>query len=262
VFPVGHRATLRVALAHSGSPPGGALPSLPSAAQVVRGWTTVCARAGRLALPTAGLSEAVTSARCELLLSGPGDPDHEHVDDPVAYALGVGELLRLGVDVRPFIPALAAAVHAVARGEHTWEREAALDASKRVLLATGERRALRDLERIRLRTARAAQPPPAAPAGVRMVPWVERMLVHDGVLLPAGIPEAWIGRQFEAHDLPAGPATTVSFAVRWHGERPAVLWGTAGAPVTLRSPLAAPGWSTDAPEGETLWPRHQATAGV
>lgn len=46
----------------------------------------------------------------------------------------------------------------------------------------------------------------------------------------------------------------VSFALRWHGEYPALLWEVAD-PVPgleLRAPVLAPGWSTSEPVGETL----------
>jgi hypothetical protein len=43
----------------------------------------------------------------------------------------------------------------------------------------------------------------------------------------------------------------VSFAVRWHGPRPALLW-TAPAGATLRAPGLDPEWSTSDPSGEQL----------
>jgi hypothetical protein len=202
-------------------------------------------------LPDAALVESVLHQRCELLLNGPGDV----FDDPVSFLIAVGELARLGTDATEWVPEVAAGVHAIARGAVTWDVEAALDAAERVLRGAGERRALRDLARMR----RAAVPPevdrPAtAPDGSRLVAWVERMLVHRGAIVPGGVPRSWIGQNFEVHDLPAGPATTVSFALRWHGERPAVLWETHGDPVRLTSPVSAPGWSSDAPSGDALWP--------
>jgi hypothetical protein len=250
VFPVGHRATLTVALPHDRAAVT-PLPPVPGPDQVARGWVAVCERAGRLVLPDAALVESVLHQRCELLLNGPGDV----FDDPVSFLIAVGELSRLGTDATEWVPEVAAGVHAIARGAVTWDVEAALDAAERVLRGAGERRALRDLARMR----RAAVPPevdrPAtAPDGSRLVASVERMLVHRGAIVPGGVPRSWIGQNFEVHDLPAGPATTVSFALRWHGERPAVLWETHGDPVRLTSPVSAPGWSSDAPSGDALWP--------
>ena len=85
-------------------------------------------------------------------------------------------------------------------------------------------------------------------------------MVGDGptgpVLLPSWPPE-WRGRPVEAHDVPTAWGI-VSFALRWHGSRPALLWevtprlGTTGrtAPV-VRAPgldpaFAAPEWSGEA----------------
>jgi len=105
-------------------------------------------------------------------------------------------------------------------------------------------------------------------------------------LLP-GFPAAWAGQPVEVHDLPTA-AGRASFAVRWHGERPALLWdvrplpaapaaiGTAdpGRPVldpqraapdgtavrptepppdlVLRAPALDPAWTGHGPVGEAL----------
>jgi hypothetical protein len=46
----------------------------------------------------------------------------------------------------------------------------------------------------------------------------------------------------------------VSFALRWHGEHPALLWEVADGDgsLALRAPGLAPRWSTTAPAGEAL----------
>jgi hypothetical protein len=51
----------------------------------------------------------------------------------------------------------------------------------------------------------------------------------------------------------AGPATTISLAVRWHGEHPALLWELDGDLVPLTAPAVAAGWTTRERAGETLW---------
>ena len=79
-------------------------------------------------------------------------------------------------------------------------------------------------------------------------------MAPDGCqLLPLGLPDDWLGANFEVHDLPAGEGGRASFALRWHGERPAVLWEST-APLT--APVLAPTWSTaaGAERGEALWP--------
>lgn len=76
-----------------------------------------------------------------------------------------------------------------------------------------------------------------------------------GVDLLTSVPDAWLGAGIEVHGAPTawGP---LSFAIRWHGDRPALLWelvlhdGT--APPTLRAPGLDPSWSTTEPKGEAL----------
>ena len=75
-------------------------------------------------------------------------------------------------------------------------------------------------------------------------------------LLPGWSP-AWAGRPLEAHGLPtaAGP---LSFALRWHGSRPALLWQIdpdgEGAPLPLTVSAAAldPGFAAATTRGEAL----------
>jgi hypothetical protein len=81
-------------------------------------------------------------------------------------------------------------------------------------------------------------------------------------ILPA-VPRDWLGQPIEVHDLPTQHGL-LSFAVRWHGERPAVLWelaphadasdlsGSSATPVRLRFGGLDPGWSTTEARGETL----------
>jgi dTDP-D-glucose 4,6-dehydratase len=47
---------------------------------------------------------------------------------------------------------------------------------------------------------------------------------------------------------------TLSFSVRWHGERPALLWERSGGPpaMTIRAPGIDPAWSTTERSGEAL----------
>ncbi len=252
VVPIGHRAVARIALAHDGSG-AGALPSLPSAAQVARGWTTLTDRASRLVLPAADGGEthalAVVAERCEVAL---GAMAHA-TDDPAAFALGLGELVRMGDPPDPWLPELGHAVELMGR-RSGWEVDAALDAAGRVLAVAGDERALADLGRLVDRRGARAERPSSPPDDVSVVPWVEQRLADRGVLLPDGLPSGWLGANFEVYDVPVGPATTVSYAIRWHGERPAVLWEVAGDPVVLSAPALDPSWRAEDPTGESLWP--------
>ncbi|MEP4652952.1 MAG: hypothetical protein ABJ314_22450, partial [Ilumatobacter sp.] len=87
---------------------------------------------------------------------------------------------------------------------------------------------------------------------------IERRIADGGVLLPGGMPTSWHGSNFEVHGVPTSATSTVSFAVRWHGERPAVLWeqhSTNGSTtVELSAPDVDPEWRTSDATGEALWP--------
>ena len=252
VLPVGHRASVTVALCHQEARPGQPLPrTLAPADAVARGWSARAERASRLVLPDERLVDALVAARCDLLLSGLPGP----FEDPVAFLLAAGELVRLGEIDRPAARDVgrdvAAAAEQVARSDG-WDVDAALDAAAVVLARAEERRGLADLARIA--GARSLDLPPVTPvAGIRAVPAVERRLARGPTVFPDGIPAAWRGAALEAHDLAIGPATTLSFAVRWHGAHPAVLWQVTGEPVELRAPAVDPAWRTSAASGEALW---------
>lgn len=92
---------------------------------------------------------------------------------------------------------------------------------------------------------------------------VRSLLVHDPidtgndltlVLCPL-LPAEWEGQEIEMHDAPTSVGE-LSFAVRWHGANPALLWELrphAGLrPVTVRAPGLDPSWSSTEPKGEQL----------
>ena len=258
VLPLGHRATLRIGLPH-GAPRSGPLPGgLPSVTQVVRGWLALTERASRFVLPHgefgATLAERATAERCELALGVVPHAD----DDPAAFALALGELVRMGEQPEHWIPELVDAVEAVGPMPG-WDADMALRAAARVLFAAGEHRARRDLERIVARRS-AAERPSTPPDGVRAIAWLETQFANDGELVPNGVPVAWLGQSVESYGVPTGDGSTVSFALRWHGERPAVLWEQTGEAVELTAPVVAPGWHTTDVMGEALWPPPPAPA--
>lgn len=252
VLPLGHRASLRIGVPH-GPLGDGRLPAvLPTALQVVRGWTMLTERASRFVLPDgergAALVERITAERCELALGAVPRAD----DDPVGYCLALAELVRMGERPEHWLPELVDAV-AVVGPWPGWAGDAALAAADRVLAVADERRARRDLARI-LGRRTSAEFPAEVPGGVAAVAWLERLMATGGALLPTGLPTSWLGQSLEAYGVPTVGASTVSFAIRWHGARPAVLWEQSGDPVQLTSPVLAPDWHSAEPTGETLWP--------
>jgi hypothetical protein len=257
VFPLGHAATMRVGLARDGQ--AGRLPdALPPVAAVVRGWQAHTERASRLVLPDERWQEAVVRARCDVMLDATIDAG----DDVATYVLSVAELVRLGEPASPFVPDAAAAGERLMKSARRcgldWDGDVALQALARLLGAVGEWAAVADVIAARRRLGAGGAPAPASrPPGVRMVPWVEQQLAigrDDGscTILPAGLPPAWRGANFEVHGVPAGPRSSISYAVRWHGERPALLWEVTGEPLVLDARAIDPGWRSADHLGETL----------
>ena len=252
VLPLGHKATIRIGLPHGPTNEQFLPAGLPTALQVVRGWTTLAERASRFVLPDgergSSMVDRIAAERSELAL---GAVPHA-ADDPVAYCLALGELVRMGERPEHWLPELVEAVAAIGP-VGGWDTDVALAAADRVLAAGGEGRARRDLGRILARRAPAPFPT-EVPDGLLAVPWIERLMATDGALLPTGLPTAWLGQSLEVYGVPTIGTSTVSLAIRWHGARPAVLWEQSGEPVVLTAPVLARDWSTTQAKGEALWP--------
>jgi hypothetical protein len=85
------------------------------------------------------------------------------------------------------------------------------------------------------------------------------VLVHEsvgsGLVLCPVWPDRWLGAGVEVHGLRT-TIGVVSFAVRWHGERPALLWEVEPhddlGPVRLTAPGLDPGWSSTDLRGDAL----------
>ncbi|MEZ5410996.1 MAG: hypothetical protein R2761_23400 [Acidimicrobiales bacterium] len=98
------------------------------------------------------------------------------------------------------------------------------------------------------------------PAGAaRYVAALRSLLVDDagpGLSLLPGFPSSWRGGALEVHGLPTRHGA-VSFAIRWHGYRPALLWeiapgsGSTG-PLPVRAPVLDAGWTATEARGEAL----------
>ena len=79
-----------------------------------------------------------------------------------------------------------------------------------------------------------------------------RLLTDDGrsVEILPGFERGWLGAPLAVHDAPVRGGL-VSFAVRWHGARPALLWDVPEGR-TVRAPALDPAWSSGEARGETL----------
>jgi len=91
-----------------------------------------------------------------------------------------------------------------------------------------------------------------------LVDAVRDLLVDDMegelALLPLFAPR-WYGGGIDVHDMPTSHGS-LSFAVRWHGERPALLWELEPKPgaasVRITAPGLDPSWSSADARGEAL----------
>jgi hypothetical protein len=220
LYPVAHRTRLRVAVAlgrrDSPGVVGLDLTGLPDGESVVRGWQAQLDRGMRVEVPDVALQTEIDSARAQVLLAG-----------------------KAG---RP-LPEVVAALE-------DWGFDAEAEAAWHGLGVFAKRRAAR-------RDAGVAPSSGSAPSGVavaaRRLLEVRRQLVDEQArtiqLFPQW-PLAWDGQAVDVRDAPTrvGP---VSCSVRWHGDRPALLWE-----VPPGAQVCAPGldatWASSDVRGETL----------
>jgi hypothetical protein len=98
-------------------------------------------------------------------------------------------------------------------------------------------------------------------AAAEVLSFVRDLLVREltaaapTLALASLVPAGWYGQGWEVHDAPTDHGT-ISYAVRWHGDRVALLWEVDPHPgvaaVTLTAPGLDPSWSTTDPRGEAL----------
>lgn len=265
LFPLPHTAVLRVAMPLAAERrtrrrglvrrrvervPG--LPStVPSSRSVARGWKAQTERGMRLVLPEGRVAEAVEASRRFLLLFhdecariGPGDAMS------LWRALDQYGFHREAAETTARFPELRGAPDAPTEAAE-WQ--------------PGDRRALDRLTWL-LETATPTYAWPEATnpqrAAADFLSLVRGSLVREtsdgGLALCSMLPDAWVGQGIEVHDAPTSVGR-LSFALRWHGDRPALLWELDphpdhldGPPVTLTAPGLDPSWSSTDFRGEAL----------
>ncbi len=247
---------------------------------VVRGWIAMCERASRFVLPdvvgAVPIIDRVTAERCQLALDPP--VEFSDAESATRSLISWRDLVRMGLDA----PALESVVSAVELVARNIKRSRAVTADAALALAaaayllprsegqdsrsafddsvTMQRDLQRVIERAMGRRERSLAQMLSSCSGSpsRMVDQLESGLVQwtddqEVTLCPGGIPEYRLGANIEAHGLALGSWHEISFAIRWHGARPAVIWEVVGPPgLRLRSGVD-PAWSTTSPSGEGLW---------
>lgn len=217
LFPVAHRTTLRAVVTLGTQGIGATEPgALPDADAVARGWRVQLDRGLRVELPDESLQRAVDTARAATVLAGQA----WRVEPAVAAVLE-----DWGLDAEAAV---------------AWSR----------LTGRARRRLARRGSRIATWNevlARLIAPDAELLAALRAV------LVRDldaGVVMFDDWPREWVGQPVDVRDAPTrrGP---VSCSVRWHGERPALLWD-GPSDTTFTAPGLDPAWSSRDARGEAL----------
>jgi len=275
VWPLPHTARLAVSAALSRGPPPP--PSdLPDADAVARGWQAHLDRGARIEVPDEGLARRIRRNRrrwlgrtgrmetadvvqlCELSvrLDHHGyHSDAELVLDEIAARWTTEapaerlEAFAVHHDLTGDEQVAVRSLEAVAEAVEAAARTGAavpVEPVERLLVAAGQDRAAEDLRRLGLNPAA----PPAD--GLR----AELVADHGDTLdLAPGLRAAWRGGPLAVYGLPTRFGS-LSYAVRWHGPRPALLWELDSGPglegVILRAPALDERWSSDLPAGEAL----------
>ena len=247
VFPVGHHATMRVAILVADierKMSAQELESLPSFEQVERGWLAALRVASRVDVPEASWENILTTQRCKLLLAGGGvtsDGVSSNGDDFVDLIFDRAERVKLGDKPDQWVDEVALATESVIRRcaknrDAKWFEERAIVSAGMVLNRAGETRGQKDIAQAWSRVvndatgagafgsvsdvgAAISRDQLASFSGVRQIAWVESQLVarrRDNVIeiCPRGVEVAWLGANFECHRLVASPEHLISFAVR------------------------------------------------
>ena len=236
LHPVAHRTRLRCALAVGR--PGRSVPveavdlsSLPDATVAAAGWDAQRRRGMRVVLPDPRLQQAVDAGRAALLLAvdarrRPSGQEVAALEDWGFDREASTAWRRLGIRAR-------------ARASHR-----APDPTPWSSIRT------------RLASASDTYTWPDGPAP--LLGSVRDLLVGAGVrasdedsaALLVELPVEWRGQSLDVHDAPTR-AGRVSYAVRWHGARPALLW-ECERPIRLSAPGLDRAWSTREVRGEAL----------
>ena len=277
VFPVGHHATMRAAiLVGAGFDTDNRrltpqeIESLPSFEQVERGWLGALQISSRVDVPNLSWSSVLTSERCKVLLSNSAElAESSDISLVVDLLVDRAERVRLGDKPAQWVDEVAVATERILKQcaktqSVQWFEERALLGAGMVLNRAGESRGLQDFVSVWSRLAEAgrisdlALASPEIAGTVRQIAWIESQLVaqrRDGVIeiCPCGIDKSWLGVNFECHKLLASPEHLISYAVRWHGEKPALLWEIDG-PVGTKVAASAIDrtFSSTEMRGETL----------
>jgi len=257
IVPLLHRQSLRFVV------PGGDASLFPGPDRVASGWATRLEQAARVEIPDESLNASVPTGLVDLLLAEP-TPDvavqlaawgllrdavdriaAHHQDDPAGWLRAAATCWGLHRRPGAFVDLPLEAL--VNSGIASASEPGAVARLAGLFAARGDARAAAD--------AATLTGPVADPQG-SLWDLTRRLAapLGDGLALLGEVPASWYGQPVDVHGLPTVHGT-LSYGIRWHGERPALLWELErhdDHPVRLTVPGLDPDFSTTEPTGEAL----------
>lgn len=235
-FPVAHRATARVAIGTRSPDP------LPTADEVGRGWTAHLSQGMQVEVPDPALQQLIDAARASLLLFDDGveaQPAPFTGATASDRALVVAALDRWGFEASEMRAGLARRHRRLPRPLAASAALAQVDAMTRTASPTGA-------------WARDGEGQHGAATAEFLLAVRDLLVAEVGpgeVEVVRALPPSWRGAPLEAHRVPV-TGGVLSFALRWHGERAAVMWESDGVRIT--APGLDAGWRATDARGEAL----------
>lgn len=250
-LPVAHRTTLRMAVSlavgrrRTTAPRSVDVARLPSVSDVERGWRAQIDAGMRVDVPDGVFMHAVDAGRAHLLTF---DDGVQPVPAPVTGVAGPSDAaLMLSALERWGYESHAAELRPSVASRHRKRVPSyapdpvAVDAMIREASPT-------------IAWARGAE----AHHGARTAEFLllaRELLVSESAeevqVLPE-LPESWRGGAVEVHQAPLRGDGHVSFAIRWHDDRPALMWDLHGRPRRITAPALDPSWASTELRGEAL----------
>ncbi len=281
VMAVPHRQKVSVASGVGGPPPL----SWIDAADVAKGWKAVTRKASKLDLPDADMTQAWRRAIADLVvLAGSSEPGTaaaaasrldlaglvDEVDRATVTVIAAADTRRLaGCAATEALRLLASRELFAGRrcglellaGPLAHGARDCLDRHTLLLTAAALERVFpagaADARRLAT-TLQRAVPEPSVVQAAATATAIASHLVADfydprAVALLPEVPVAWLGQSLDVEGL-CTAAGVVSFAMRWHGSCPALLWERTGGAddVVLTAPGLDPNWVTTSRSGESL----------
>ncbi len=280
LVPLPHRQTITVLVSITGD-----LPARPTAPEdVAAGWKAITADAMTVDVPDVDLSAAWRRVLGDLVLAvGDDDPIaageaawwldlagmHDEADRGREAVLAAADRDRLGSD------AAVVALRALASKELRQGASSALAEVAGPLAKLARDRLDRQTVSLVARALDGSHPGAAADARALLdtltladramssavARGAERVLGHlfrdidlvERIDMLPEVPTTWFGQPIDVRGMVTGLGS-LSFSVRWHRERPAVLWQRDGGPdgAVLRCPGLDPDWSSSERSGEAL----------